>query len=120
VVIVAALAAPREAVAAVLGVAASARTVVTPEARGAAVVVAALVVEVVRPGARGAVVATAALVVKVVATAATAAPTAATATAVEMEAKTTRRTFCNGASKTCTSMVLLCTGCWGPCYSTGH
>ena len=72
--IVAALVAPWEAAAAVLGVAASARTVVSLEARGVAAAMAAVVVKVVRAGAKGAEGAT---VVKVVAPAVTVALTAA-------------------------------------------
>lgn len=113
----AALAAPWEAAAAVLGVAAkaaSARTSVSLEARGA------VVVKVVRPGARGAEVATAALVVKVVAPAATVALTAAAAPAVEMAAKVASRTPCNGDGNSCTRMELLCTCCCRPRYSKFH
>ena len=108
--IVAALAAPWEAAAAVLGVAASARTVVSLEARGVAAAMAAVVVKVVRAGAKGAEGAT---VVKVVAPAVTVALTAATATAAEMAAKVASRTPGSNCDCTsCTSMELLCTG---PC-----
>ena len=103
--IVAALVAPWEAAAAVLGVAASARTVVSLEANGAAVL------KVVQPGARGAAVA---LVVKVVATAATAARAAEAATAVGMVGKMARRTPCVDHCTNCNRMELLCTGCWDP------
>jgi len=110
---VAALAAPWEAgaAAAVLGLVASARTVVSLEARGA------VVVKVVRLGARGAEVATAALVVKVVALAATVALTAVAAPAVEMAAKVASRIPCSdGNCNKCTRMELLYTGrCCCPC-----
>ena len=97
--IVAALVAPWEAAAAVLGVAALARTVVSLEA-------------VVQPEARGAAVA---LVVKVVATAATAARAAEAATAVGMVGKMARRTPCVDLYTSCNRMELLCTRCWDPC-----
>ena len=110
--IVAALVAPWEAAAAVLGVAALARTVVSLEANGAAVL------KVVQPGARGAAVA---LVVKVVATAATAARAAEAATAVGMAGKMASRTPCNDRRCTTgTRMELLCTGRWDPRYKTRH
>ena len=99
---VAALVAPWEAAAAVLGVVASARTVVSLEARWVAAAMAAVVV-------------------KVVATAATAARAAEAATAVGMEGKMASRTpRIDHLHTNCNCTELLCTGCWYPRYSTMH